>query len=318
MYPVSDDHISGSLYDKIFHLLGVFPHGNQNRGSMPSSPVPGQKRASSELLQSNITPKRAKTLPASSSATISLSIKNWLKRSVSDEMTSCEQTRNKVLKLTESEQTISVTNRQENSRETAVKVTEKGDATTEQLLRPLEVHDKSIVGKPSCKRKLEESSGERPSKKLNVNKSPLKENKETKENQRSQEKANSVLDSSVNQTKESNFKDSSNKQSTPLKDLKSDINTSPDKRVQDGKLEFYSPARPHKLDIDAKTLSSPTTNLPNSVLDSPVNSKKVLNSQSNTEVKKSKVDWLTELRLQKKGRQSNANKSCSKIGRAHV
>ena len=93
--------------------------------------------------------------------------------------------------------------------------------------------------------------------------------------------------------------------------LPADINASPDKKVQEGHIEFYSPARIRSLDLDVNKLASPTSNLPNLVVDSPVSSRKVTNKE-NEENKKTKVDWLTRMRIQKLGKQSSGARSCSK------
>ena len=258
------------------------------------------------------TPKRAKTIP-STSAAVSPSIKQWLKRSASDSPTSKEEVINKKSKLSgnESITTTCAANSEDKLAVSSGKVGVKTHPNSGSMSRTQEVQSQRIVGRISCKRKLddscsEENTSERPSKRLNVNGSPTKDMAKSPEKENSD--ARSVKADSDN-LKSNKLKNSPTKQSTPFKDLKSDINSSPDKRVQEGQLEFYSPARPRKFDMDAKTLASPTTNLPNSVLDSPSNAKKIVNKENDD--KKPTVDWLTQIRMQKT-KKNTSTKACSR------
>ena len=282
--------------------------------SVPSSPVPSQKRAGTEMVPPDRTPKRAKTIP-STSAAVSPSIKQWLKRSASDSPTSKDEVKNKKSKLSKSESNSTTSAVYKGDRsvdsESSGKVREKTDTSSGPVSRTQEVQNQRIVRRIACKRKLDDScsdenTSERPSKRLNIHGSP------TKDMAKSPEKENSgarSVEADSDNLKSNKLKNSPTKQSTPFKDLKSDINSSPDKRVQEGQLEFYSPARPRKFDIDAKTLASPTTNLPNSVLDSPSNAKKIFNKENDD--KKPTVDWLTQLRMQKT-KKNTSTKACSR------
>ena len=256
------------------------------------------------------TPKRAKTFPSTSSA-VSPSIKHWLKRSTSDSPTSKDEIKNKKSKFSESTFTTSAANSEYSLIENSGKVCEKTEASPGPMSRTQEVKTQRIVGRISCKRKLDESSSEntceRPNKRLNMHGSPTKDVKKSPEKENSGASSLAVVaDSSGVKSK---LKSSPTKQNAPFKDLNSDINSSPDKRVQEGHLEFFSPARPRKFDIDAKTLASPTTNLPNSVIDSPTNKKKIINEEN--EDKKPAVDWLTQIRMQKT-RKNTSSKACSR------
>ena len=286
--------------------------GSQDRESEPRSPVPGQKRASPETSQPDLTPKRAKTFPSCSSSAVSPSIKQWLKRSASDSVTASDESQTKRLKVTETENETKVekeaTRLEDRVSENAKNISKISDKSAEQVSRSQVVLEQRSVGKPSCKRKLDESEDERPSKRINVRKSPMKENNTAMRSEIQACAKETETKENTNRTI-SSVKHSPTKKS-PLKNLSSDINSSPDKRVQAGELEFYSPARPRNLEIDPKTLSSPTSNLPNLVMDSPVSSKKVSNKEN--EDKKTKIDWLTQMRMQKLGKQSAGTKSCSR------
>ena len=277
--------------------------------------MPGQKRASSETLQPEYTPKRAKSFPSSSSSSnVSPSIKNWLKRSASDTVTVTEENKSKVPKLTEAKSEFI------ESGESSDITKEKAGNLGKTLTVSQEIKEQSL-GRHSCKRKLvdDDDDSERPSKRVNKCRSPEKENNEnllqegsiknTESGIKSISNAENATIQSVSDSENISVKDSPRKRNTALKNLDSDINSSPDKNVQEGHLEFYSPARAQHLKIDKKTLASPTSNLPNLVMDSPVSSKKITNKE-NEDTKKSKIDWLTQMRMQKLAKQGT--KSCSK------
>ena len=302
------------MVETLLNVSDVFSQGSQPRGSVPSSPVPSQKRAATEMVPPDRTPKRAKTFPSTSSA-VSPSIKHWLKRSASDSPTSKDEVKNKKCKFSENESTFittSAANSEYSLIENSGKACEKTGASSGPMSRTLEAQNQRIVGRISCKRKLDESSGEntceRPNKRLNMHDSPTKDVMKSPEKENSGASSLAVV-ADISGVKSNKLKSSPTKQSAPFKDLKSDINSSPDKRVQEGHLEFYSPARPSKFDIDAKTLASPTTNLPNSVVDSPTNTKKIINKEN--EEKKPVVDWLTQIRMQKT-RKNTSSKACSR------
>ena len=336
---------------------------SQNSQSAARSLVPGQKRAS-ETPPPQYTPKRAKSFP-SSSATVSPSIKHWLKRSASDSVT-IEENKAKLPKLSEascenelpgikeeSEMDLGKTSVSEKlkriasdsvtTEENKAKLPKLYEASSENVGNKLsgikeesnadlvktsvseKLNRDSFIGKQSCKRKLvddnENVENERPKKRLNQYRSPGKENNKETFHKTSPSAKQTSKDSvsnngnerleSVSDSKTGSVKDSSRKQNTALKNLDSDINASPDKKVQEGHIEFYSPARIRSLDLDVNKLASPTSNLPNLVVDSPVSSRKVIN-KDNEENKKSKVDWLTQMRMQKLGKQSSGARSCSK------
>ena len=106
---------------------------------------------------------------------------------------------------------------------------------------------------------------------------------------------------------------------SPVKDLRIlkniDTNSSPEKSEERKEHEVYTPVRSRMFEINTgEGVQSPTANLPNLVVDGPVESPR--HTGTDQSKSKKKVDWLTEMRIQKlSGKsvtKSPGNKHCSR------
>lgn len=134
--------------------------------------------------------------------------------------------------------------------------------------------------KKSCKRKLVDEGSPKKSKRF----------RQDDENARSENKSPAK----------------NNEDKSPLKDLSSVMNKSPEKcdKIDN---TFSSPARGLLQEWSSSVYQSPTANLPNLVVDGPQRKMLCTRNESKT------VDWLTQMRKEKFDSLSPASKKCLKL-----